>query len=79
MSAALQAARDLRDLTRLLLDRANASGKTDAWFAERLGCGREQFNRIRNGRASLKTDQVFALSVLVGVRVRGVIVEAQGE
>lgn len=70
MSPSLKAAAKLSELTRTLAAATARTGKPDAWFAERLGCGREHFNRVRNGKAHLAFPQTICWSVLVNVEVK---------
>lgn len=77
MSPALQAVAKLSELTRTLAAATARTGKPDAWFAERLGCGREHFNRVRNGKAHLTFPQFVCWSVLVGVELQSVISGSQ--
>lgn len=77
MSAAITAATIHAELLRTLCRATSTSGKNDGWFAERIGCGREHFNKARHGKAQLNSLQLVMWGCLVGVPVVGVAVEPQ--
>lgn len=80
MSAAALAITTENRIRATLKTATEASGKTDSWFADRIGCSREQFNKAKNGKASMSFPQVVSWSVLVGVPlVAGVMQNSQGE